>query len=183
MELTNQETTEIQMIVATRKDPREFGGLYRKYVELVFRYLYSRLENVSDAEDVTAQTFLTAFESFDKLRNDGHFAAWLFSIARNKCIDHYRNQPKTSLLLEDSNEFAVETDPLIEVVNSEQSTALRKLIKALPDEDRELLQLRFLAKLSFPEMASLLNRNEDAVKKSLYRLLDRLHTQMEVSND
>jgi RNA polymerase sigma-70 factor (ECF subfamily) len=60
---------------------------------------------------------------------------------------------------------------------------LAQLIAALPEDERELLRLRFLASLSFPEMARLLRRNEEAVKKSLYRLLARLHDQVEVTHD
>jgi RNA polymerase sigma-70 factor (ECF subfamily) len=57
------------------------------------------------------------------------------------------------------------------------------LIQALPEEDRELLRLRFLAEMSFPEIARILHRNEEAVKKTIYRLLARLHSQLEVSNE
>jgi RNA polymerase sigma-70 factor (ECF subfamily) len=50
----------------------------------------------------------------------------------------------------------------------------------LPEEDRELLRLRFLANLSFPEIAHFLHRNEEATKKTIYRLVERLHNQLEV---
>jgi RNA polymerase sigma-70 factor (ECF subfamily) len=69
------------------------------------------------------------------------------------------------------------------VIQSEQTAVLSKLIQALPEEDRELLRLRFLAAMSFPEIAHFLHRNEEAVKKSIYRLLARLHSQLEVSNE
>jgi RNA polymerase sigma-70 factor (ECF subfamily) len=178
----DRESEELRIIQAARQDPRVFGDLYKLYVEQVFRYLYSRTENVHEAEDITAQTFLAAFESFDRFRQEDHFASWLFTIARNKAMDHFR-QRKNTVSFDETAEIAVDNDPLSGVIRSEQSAVLASLIRALPEEERELLRLRFLAEMSYPEIAHLLHRNEDAVKKTIYRLLARLHSQLEVSNE
>ena len=180
-ETTDREALELRIIQAARQDPKAFGELYLLYVEQVFRYLYSRIGNAPEAEDATAQTFLGAFESFDKFRQDRHFASWLFTIARNKAVDHFR-QRKNIPSIDEAVDIPVNNDPLSGVIQSEQAAALSTLIQALPEEDRELLRLRFLADMSFPEIAHFLRRNEEAVKKSLYRLLARLHSQLEVSN-
>ena len=186
IELTSEKidrmTDEIRIIKAARQDPKVFGELYKLYVEQVFGYLYSRIGNLHEAEDVTAQTFLAAFESFDKFRQEGHFASWLFGIARNKAMDHFRKRKNTTSI-DEVYDIPVENDPLYGVIQSEQTAALSKLIQALPEEDRDLLRLRFLADMSFPEIAYLLHRNEEAVKKTTYRLLARLHSQLEVSNE
>jgi RNA polymerase sigma-70 factor (ECF subfamily) len=186
MELTSEKidrmTDEIRIIKAARQDPKVFGELYKLYVEQVFRYLFSRIGNVHEAEDVTAQTFLEAFESFDKFRQDGHFASWLFGIARNKAMDHFRRRDRSSHV-DEFNELPVEDYALVRMIKTEQEEALSKLIQTLPEEDRELLRLRFLADMSYPEIARFLHRNEDAVKKTTYRLLARLHSQLEVSNE
>lgn len=181
-EKINHESDELRIIKAAREDPKAFGELYKLYVAPVFRYLYSRVGNVHEAEDITAQAFLVAFESFDRFREDRHFASWLFTIARNKAMDHFRQRKDLSSIDEAAN-IPVENDPLSGMIQVEQMTALSKLIQALPEEDRELLRLRFLAAMSFPEIAHFLHRNEGAVKKSIYRLLARLHSQMEVSNE
>jgi len=177
----NRESDELKLVQAARQDSKAFGELYLLYVEKVFKYLYSRIGNVLAAEDATAQTFLEALESFDRLRQDERFASWLFTIARNKAMDHFR-QRKTAFI-DDVNEISLKYDPLSEVIQSEQVAALSKLIQALPEKDRELLRLRFLADMSYPEIAHFLHRNKEAVKKSIYRLLARLHTQLEVSNE
>jgi RNA polymerase sigma-70 factor, ECF subfamily len=176
------ETDESRLIDAARQDPKAFGALYQLYVNQVFRYLYSRMGNVHEAEDITAQTFLAAFETFDRFRQDSHFASWLFTIAHHKAVDAFRRQKHAPPLDEDAD-IPVENDPLSAVIQSEQVEALVKLLEALPEEDRELLRLRFLAEMSFPEIAHFLHRNEEAVKKSTYRLLARLHSQLEVSNE
>jgi RNA polymerase sigma-70 factor (ECF subfamily) len=181
-EKINRESDELRIIKAARQDPNAFGELYKLYVEQVFRYLYSRVGNVHEAEDITAQTFLVAFESFNKFRQDGRFASWLFTIARNKAMDLFRQRKITSSIDEITN-IPGDKDPLYEVIQSEQTADLSTLIQTLPEEDRELLRLRYLADMSFPEIAHLLHRNEEAVKKSIYRLLARLQTQLEVSNE
>ena len=181
-EQTNRESDESRFIHAARQDSKAFGGLYQLYVKQVFRYLYSRVGNVQEAEDATAQTFLAAFEFFDRFRQEEHFASWLFTIARNKAMDHFR-QGKKTFSIDEANDIPVENDPLSGVIQSEQSAALAKLIQTLPEDDRELLRLRFLAGMSFPEIAHILHRNKEAVKKSIYRLLARLQSQVEASNE
>ena len=161
-----QESDELELIQAARQDPAIFGELYKRYVERVYRYLYSRIGNVHEAEDLTAQTFLAAFESFERFRQDAHFAPWLFSIARHKAMDHFRHG-KSAPFIEEIHEIPVEKDLLFEVTQSEQVQALAAIIPTLPERDRELLRLRFLAEMSFPQMARLLHRNESALKKSL----------------
>lgn len=174
--------TEAGLVQTARKDKLAFGELYKLYVERVFRYLFSRIGNVQDAEDATAQTFLAALESIGKFRQDGHFASWLFGIARNKSMDYFRKQNNT-IFIEEAYEISTEDNPLARVIQTEQVTTLAKIIQDLSEEERELLRLRFLAQLSYPEMARLLQRSEDAVKKSTYRLLVRLHNQLEDSNE
>ena len=81
--------------------------------------------------------------------------------------------------MDEINDVSVDNDPLAGVIRSEQSASLAQLIQILPEKDRELLRLRYLADLS----ARLLHRSSNAVKKSLYRLLARLQSQLEVSNE
>lgn len=182
LEKIDRMTDEARIIKAARQDPKAFGELYRLYVEQVFRYLFSKIGNLHEAEDITAQTFLAAFESFDKFRQDGHFASWLFGIARNKAMDHFRRRDNLSSM-DESSEIPVEDNTLSKVIQTEQEQALSKLIQALTEKERELLRLRFLAEMSFPEIARFLHRNEEAVKKRTYRLLARLQSQLEVSNE
>jgi RNA polymerase sigma-70 factor, ECF subfamily len=173
---------ESEIIRAAKEDSRAFGKLYLLYVEKVFRYLYGRLGNVNEAEDVTSQTFLAAFESFGRFRQDGHFASWLFTIARNKTVDLIR-QRSSKISVSQTENISFEADPLIKVIKSDQAALLSQLIRALPEDDKELLRLRFLADMSFPEIAHFLHRKEETAKKSIYRLLARLKSQVEVSNE
>lgn len=180
-ESSNKEN-ELQLIQAARRNPDAFGELYRLYVERVYRYIYSRLGNISQSEDATAQTFLAAFESFDRFRHEEHFASWLFSIAHNKVMDVFRQQ-KISLSSGEIEDKSVENDPVIKIIHYEQVEMLSKLIQTLSEDEKELLRLRFLAKISYSEIGRMLHRNEEAVKKSTYRLLAQLRSQLEDYDD
>jgi RNA polymerase sigma-70 factor (ECF subfamily) len=176
------EPDEAQLITAARFDLRHFDAIYKYYVSAVFRYLYSRTGNVHDAEDITAQTFLVALETFNRFRGDGHFRAWLFGIARNKVVDLYRKR-KPELPLDDAISTPTGEDPLVNAIRLEQRAVVATIIAALTDEEQELLRLRYLAEMSYREIANLLQRNEDAVKKTTYRLLARIQSQLEDPNE
>ena len=169
---------ETQWILESKANPQAFARLYDRYAPNIYRYLLSRLGNVAGAQDVTSQTFLRAFEMFPRYRHQGYFSAWLFAIARSKYVDYLRktkNRAGTSIdHIQDPQE-----DLLQRVIHSERLAELKMVIGRLSEEEQELLRLRFVADLSFAEMASLLERNEEAVKKTLYRLLARLQSQME----
>ena len=122
--------------------------------------------------------FLAAFRALPRYDHRGRLGAWLFAIARNQLRMSFRR-----VRLDIPLEAAEDTrDPETEIGREERDDDLRRLrelVEALPGPDRELIRLRFVAGLSFGEMAEALGRREDAVKKALYRLLDRLKAKWE----
>lgn len=166
------------LIAAARSDPAAFGRLYDHFVQPVYRYLYSRLGRVHEAEDLTSQTFMAAYEALPKYREQGQFAAWLFRIARSKMNDHFR-RGRFEVRLDAAEEISAGEDTLNLLIQDEELGRLQLILGKLNPEEGDLLRLRYVADLSFAEMAELLGRREDAVKKSVYRLLARLKGQME----
>ncbi len=179
---TDENLDEHQIIADVRKDPKKFGLLYKKYANPVYRYIFTRTGNKQIAEDITSQTFLSALESFRKFRQDGNFGSWLFTIARNKVNDHFRRS-KTVTPFHEAELIADGNDTVALSIQSDQAKIVQSLIKELTEDEQELLRLRFIAELSFSNIARLLHKSEDAVKKSTYRLLARLKSQVEVNNE
>lgn len=165
-----------QLVMTAKQDLRAFGELYLLYAQPVFRYILSRIGSYFEAEDITAQTFLAALEGFPAYRHNGYFASWLFAIARNKVMDYFRRKPELASL-DEAESMPTEGDVLQQVIKTERITALSKLIAALPEDEQELIRLRYVAELSFAEIGHLLSQKEDTVKKSVYRLLTRLKAQ------
>ncbi len=172
---------ESTLVRLAQSDAQAFGALYDRYVQRVYRYCYYRTNHATDAEDLTAQIFLAALEALPRYRQDGHFAAWLFSIARKKVADHHRRL--APLPLEETRLPPIDTDLAMEVETSQRRERLKDLIQALGKEERELIHLRYAAELSFAEIARTLRRNEEAVKKSLYRLIARLKHELEADHE
>ncbi len=170
------------LVAEAREDPAAFTALYDRFVQPVYRYIYRHTGNQCDAEDLTAQTFLAALEALPRYRENGCFAAWLFAIARNKIRDHFRAS-KLQVPLEAAEQSAAEADLLNPIVQSDEIAQLAARLRTLSAEEQELIGLRYVAGLSFAEMGRLLGKSEDAVKKSFYRLLVRLQSQMEARHE
>ena len=75
---------------AAQQNPAQFEALYRKWLKPVYRYFYFRVGSVKDAEDLSAQVFLKAYQDLPRYHNRGAFSAWLFTIAHARLVDHYR---------------------------------------------------------------------------------------------
>ncbi len=156
---------EAALVSAAQHDPAEFTALYDRYFRPIYRYLYSRVGSVPEAEDLTAQTFLAALEALPRYRQRGYLSAWLFTIARNKARDYYRSRKPDASLEENRPDKA--DDPLAQVIRSDQVERLAEIVSRLDEEEQELIRLRCVADLSFAEIGVSLGRKEGTVKKSL----------------
>jgi RNA polymerase sigma-70 factor, ECF subfamily len=167
---------------ASRAGPTtdEFGAVYDRYLSPIYRYILSRVRNVQEAEDLTSQTFLSALESFPRYREEGRQAAWLFTIARNKIRDSARRT--TFLPLLESDDCPIFTDTPGSW-DKDWLLSIRTRIASLPEDDQELIRLRYTAGLPFGEIARLAGKREEAVKKYFHRLIERLREEMEARNE
>ncbi len=171
------------LIRRAASDPESFAVLYRSCATQVYRYIYSRVSDHPEAEDLTAQVFMVVLQRLDSFGGNQNFNAWLFTIARNKVVDAYRKR-KNLIDLEkivDLPQF--EEDLLADESQLEQFRQLRIQLNKLSLEQQELLRLRFAANLRYGEIGNVLGKSEGAVKMSLHRLLDQLREAMEASDE
>jgi RNA polymerase sigma factor (sigma-70 family) len=160
----------------------DFGRIYEIYIKQVFRYVYNQIGNIIDAEDITSQIFLSAFESIHRYKDNGHFAAWLFTIARRKIIDYYRSNQSQAELNETT--FTIRDEDMDKkVIQNERQEILKQILESLTEQEKEMIRLRCIAELRFMDIAKILKRSESATKKSYYRLISRIKNQMDVYND
>ncbi len=178
-EQTIPEEDEATVVAAARAgDAAAFARLYGQYVRPIYRYLYSRVGDDADAEDLTSRTFLAALEALPRYRHRGRFAAWIFSIAYRKAMDHFRSRRAQSPL-DDVFMTGEGPDPAGQMIQAQALNDLARRIDGLSDDQQELLRLRYVADLSFAEIGDALGKSEDAAKKALYRLLATLQERME----
>jgi RNA polymerase sigma-70 factor (ECF subfamily) len=165
---------------ACQTETINFSELYRKNALPVFYYLYSRVHNIADAEDLTSQTFMVALENLSRLRDPHKFTPWVFIIARNKAFDFFRKSQRRPTA--DFDEELDKVEIIGETLSQTDRDRLRDLeylISRLSPLEQEYLRLRIVADLPFAEIASILNEPETRIKKKYYRLLERLQAQVE----
>jgi len=171
-----------ELVLAAQQNPAEFKLLYQKWLKPIYRYFYFRLGNARDAEDLTSQVFLKVYEDLPRYRSKGSFSAWLFTIAHARTVDFYRKGSR-EVSLEKIDLAATSSDLLSQTVQNSEVEKVLSLLKRLDQDEQELIRLRFAADLSYREIGQILHRSEDAVRKSITRLLDRLQIQMELNHD
>ena len=167
-----------QSLVETAKhDTAAFATLYQHYFARVYRYLRMRVQQEEDAADLTQQVFLQVLDALPHYQSRGApFAAWLFTIARHVLADRFRRRPAT-LSLEASGDLVADQELEDNVLRRETHEQLSKLLATLDPAARDLLALRFAAGLSAPEIAAVMGKRPDAVRKQLSRLLQTLKEQ------
>jgi RNA polymerase sigma factor (sigma-70 family) len=159
-----------------------FTRLYRQYVTPIYSYIYSRVGNQADAEDLAEVVFTEALEGLARYEEQGKEAAWLFTIAHRRIIDHYRAR-RDELSLDAALDSPLDAPgPEAEVAHGERLEKLAGLVAALDEEQRELLQLRFVAELSYAEIGAVAGSSEGAVKIAIYRLLEHLRAKWQVAD-
>ena len=157
-----------------RGDRDAFGKLYLKYLDAIYRYIYFRVnQDQVVAEDLTETVFFKAWENVKNFKeNSGTFKAWLYMIAQNTVIDHYRKPQKT---VQSDENFIHETDNIEEkLMNEYEIKNLNQALSYLTDEQREVIILKYIEEASNEEIGKILNKKEDAVRAMQHRALEKL---------
>jgi RNA polymerase sigma-70 factor (ECF subfamily) len=170
---------DVELVRAAQLNPAAFKQLYQKWLTPVYRYFYFRVGSKTEAEDLTSQVFLKAFESLPRYKDRGSFSAWLFSIAHAKVVDYYRRASRetTSTMVDEGG------DSQADIQANEDLRMVMQLLAKCSEEEQEMVRLRYMAELNYRQIGDILNRSEEAVRKSITRLINRLQAQMEEQND
>ncbi len=170
------------VIRSARADPAAFAPLYRRYRDRVYWYVRARTATDEDAADLTQQIFAQAVAALGQYRpRRGSFAAWLFAIARHALANFYRRQRPTVAwdALPEALHPVAGDDPLAEALRREDLGRVHILVAALDADKRDLLALRFVARLTIGEIAAVIGKSEAATHKRLTRTLHALAKQFE----
>jgi RNA polymerase sigma-70 factor, ECF subfamily len=169
--LTDPETEaeERRLVEAAQQDPRRFAALYERHFPRVYAYAARRLRDRAEAEDVTSEVFQQALAHLPRFEWRGApFAAWLFQIAANAIADRWkrRERERGTPLPEPG------VEPRLEDV--EELARLFRLVRGLPEDQRRVIEMRFVEQKSIREIAEALGRSEGAVKQLQFRGLSEL---------
>jgi RNA polymerase sigma-70 factor, ECF subfamily len=175
-------TQEVRRLVdrAQQGDRAALEELYLLHFDRIYSYLHMSVGNRHDAEDLTTQTFMKMLESIKRFRwQSAPFSAWLFRIAHNLAMDHFRAsrrwQPE-----EEVPEPAGEEEPSAEAaaLQSIGHQSMLELIEDLSQEQKQVLTLKFVFNLPNSEVATILGKTEGAIKSLQHRALVSLQKQI-----
>ena len=162
--------SESEILTLVQKGDRE------AYQEIVVRHMQSAyyvalafVHNHQDALDLSQEAFIKAFRKIKKFDTKRPFFPWFYRILKNLCIDHYKHRRRL-------NEVPLENVRILEVEHEdrEMKKALWKGIDELPDEQKEIIVLRYFQQLSYQEIAEILDKPTGTVMSSLYYAKKRL---------
>lgn len=154
-----------------------FEQVYDSHVVGIYRFIYARVGNHPDAEDLTAQVFVRAVEQLDTTRDPGQIAAWLYRVAHNATADYWRAFYRLPLV--GTDHVAPGWEPVDEGQQPEtvpDDTARRRvqaLLRRLPDHYRRVLELRFLERKTVAETADAMGISSGNARVLQYRALRR----------
>ena len=169
--MPNEPSESLLVARARQGDKEAFGDLYELYLTEVYRYVFYRVNNRLDAEDLTEQVFLKAWKNLSEFRGKTSFRSWIYRIAYGTVIDHYRTR-KPVVVLDENNSPEVE-DPLPEeqIINQEKADLMASVIRQLAPLQQHVLILRFINGFSTEETAEIVDRSAGAVRVIQHRAL------------
>jgi RNA polymerase sigma-70 factor (ECF subfamily) len=160
---------------AQRGDRGAFGDLYERHLDAIFRYVYYRVGEQREAEDLTETVFLKAWEALDRYKASAvPFTAWLYRIAHNLLIDRHRAFKEETALPDDHADHTPHTNPEAEAQRHLEQAALTTALAQLEPDHQHVLTLRFINDLSHAETARIMGRTEGAVRVLQHRALAAL---------
>jgi RNA polymerase sigma-70 factor (ECF subfamily) len=176
-QLIHPATDELELISLSQQgDAEAFARLYACYVERITRYVYFRVTDHQLAEDITSRIFIKMLEKLKTYQvGQSPVVAWLYRMAHNAVIDHYRMK-RTFISLEDANQAEVRhEDGIDEKLDLQvKSQQLRAALQVLTEEQQRVLILRFIDGLSTREIARQLGKRQGAVRGLQMRALQKL---------
>ena len=177
-----ESTENIRKLVgqAQQGDRAALEELYLIHFDRIYSYLHMSVGSKHDAEDLTTQTFMKMLESIGRFRwQSAPFSAWLFRIAHNLAMDHFRArrrwQPEA-----DVPEPPGEAEPSaeLEAMQSIGRQSMLELIEKLSPEQQQVLTLKFVFNFANADVAKILDKTEGAIKSLQHRALASLQKQI-----
>jgi RNA polymerase sigma-70 factor (ECF subfamily) len=161
-------------------DEEALGELYDEYAPLIYAYLYRRVQDAQIAEDLTGDVFVRMLQAVQAERFwHTSFRGWLYRIAHNLLVDHYRKQPPTPTLMLDERLVADQEDLDSAVAERLSHQRLRSAISRLTSNQQQVLALRFGERLTAREVSELMGKSVSAIEALQHRALAALRRILE----
>ncbi len=178
-QLSDKAKNDLLLVEEAKKgNEKAFASLMNRYWDSIYYMLLKMVNNHSDAEDLTIESFGKAFRSIETYTPRFAFSTWLFMIATNNCIDFIRKKQYSPIAFDQgqngSDQLTVNIqsdlpDPEEALINDQKIATLRKIVNQLKSPYREIIELRYYKEYSYEEISAELDIPIGTVKAQLYR--------------
>jgi RNA polymerase sigma-70 factor (ECF subfamily) len=157
-------------------DSSAFGSLYDRYQPAIYRFIVVKVGSREEAEDITHHVFLSAWQKVGTYKYRGHpFSSWLYQIARNMVIDHYRSRrDDVSLDKLDPESSIIPAAAQADLSMKLQLEKVHRAVKELKPDYQDVIILRFVEDLPLKEVSAILKKSEGAIKLAQHRAIKEL---------
>jgi RNA polymerase sigma-70 factor (ECF subfamily) len=151
------------------------ASLYEEYYDKIARYVYSRIGDRTEAEDIASEVFVKALEALKTYREQGiPMQAWLFRIAHNLMVDHLRRLAKKKTVPFEKADVVSESDPAQTAETKIEVDRVKAAMEDLTPDQKEVLQLRFFGGLTSREVSVIMQKSDGAVREMQRVALEKL---------
>ncbi len=177
MKALRKEADDRLLVEAAQQDPARFADLYEINFERVYAYITRRVQDRSEAEDLTAEVFHHALANLKRFEWRGiPFSAWLYRIAANLISDRWHRSGRE---VSDETQIELAQASPKEIEEVERRATIFRLVDDLPPDQKQVLVLRFVEEKSIKEVARKIGKTEGAVKQLQFRAVSNLRARME----
>lgn len=169
--------------LAQQGEADAFGELYYRHAKSIFRFIYTHVNDLQDAEDLTEEVFLKTWRYLAGYRHqDVPFLAYLFKITRNVLIDYYRRSAhsKRQVPIDECPVTDTQSDPDETTLRKLEIQELRNTLEKLREDYRTVLVLRFISGLSSEETSEVMGRSTGAIRILQHRALSALRNLLDI---
>ncbi len=157
------------------------AALYEEYYDKIARYIYVRIGDKSESEDLASEVFLKALKAIKSYRDSGPpMQAWLFKIAHNIVVDHLRKVSRVKTISIDSIEIVDDNDPADITEKKIEMEKVGAAMEQLTEDQREVIRLRFFGRLTSKEAATVMSKTDGAIREMQRAALEKLRLVLDI---
>lgn len=165
---------EKELVVKSRNgDSQAFGVLYDHYVRRIYNFIFYKTYHKETAEDLSSQTFFKALNSIASVDPERSFSSWIYKIAQNTVIDHYRKD-RNHADIDDIWDISDDTDILSDLDVDRNFKNAQKYLKELPQLERDIIMMRVWQEMPYKEIAEIVGKSEANCKMIYSRAIKKL---------
>jgi RNA polymerase sigma-70 factor (ECF subfamily) len=151
-----------------------FEHYYTQFIGPIYRYIALRVQNRREAEDLTSDVFLKALEHFEDYDHSRPFSNWIYTIAHNHLSNYIKQHKQPTIALEEIEQLPFSSNVAIEYEIQDEMEKIQAILKHLPPEKQQLIEMRYILGYSYKEMGEILGKEENTVKVATFRCLKDL---------